>query len=61
MGSIYGDEAGLSDETSVPGLEAVLGAWVQREGDRPVVEDVGDLVHGRDCKRAAVEEVAVGP
>ena len=55
------DEARLAGETVVPGLEAVLRAWIQREGDRPVVEDVSDLVERRDCKRAAVEELAVGP
>lgn len=58
--SIDGDEAGFASEAIVPGLEAVLGIWVQRKGDRPVVEDVRDLVECRDCKCAAVEEVAVG-
>lgn len=55
------DEAGPAGETMVPGLEAVLRECIEREGDGPVVEDVSDLVQRRDCKRAAVEELATGP
>lgn len=54
------DKGCLAGETIVPSLEAVLGVCVQRKGDRPVVEDVSDLVQGRDCKRATIKEVAVG-
>jgi hypothetical protein len=48
MRAINRDEGGLADETIVPSLEAVLGVWIQRKGDSPVVEDVSDWVQRRD-------------
>jgi hypothetical protein len=57
---IHRDAAG-PDKTSVPDLEAVLGIGVYLlEGKRPGVGGKTDLVNCRDCKRAAVAEVAVG-
>lgn len=52
------DKGGRAGETIIPGLEAVLRACVEWEGDGPVVEDVSDLIQRRDGKRAAIEELA---